>query len=128
MGQVEPMPSLQVKEHQDYEIMLKEVKGDVVTYYIKNITCSLTEADLLPFAQAIKSQLGDAKCNIYIYSSDSPKIRELMTKYPLQGKEYVQLADEFAFMLAFDDTWMFYPFQDFSYKEFGGKNWKKEPL
>lgn len=51
-----------------------------------------------------------------------------MTKYPLRGEEYIKVADVFVYSLAFDGTYSFYPFQDIQYKEFGGKNWKKEPI
>lgn len=114
-----------VQEGRDYEIMLKEIQGTVTNYYIKNITCKLNEPDLYDFAKAIQKQ-GSGKCNIYIYSSDS--VKDLMTKYPLQGEEYLKVADAFVYLLAFDGTYSFYPFQDIQYKEFGGKNWKKEPL
>lgn len=113
------------QEGKDYEIMLKEIQGTVTNYYIKNITSKLNEPDLYDFAKAIQKQVG-GKCNIYIYSSDS--VKDLMTKYPLQGEEYLKVADAFVYLLAFDGAYSFYPFQDIQYKEFGGKNWKKEPL
>ena len=100
-------------------------EGTVTNYYIKNITSKLNEPDLYDFAKAIQKQVG-GKCNIYIYSSDS--VKDLMTKYPLQGEEYLKVADAFVYLLAFDGAYSFYPFQDIQYKEFGGKNWKKEPL
>lgn len=114
-----------VQENIDYEIMLKDIQGTVTNYYIKNITCKLNESDLYAFAKAIQKQIG-GNCNIYIYSND--KVKELMTKYPLRGEEYIKVADVFVYSLAFDGTYSFYPFQDIQYKEFGGKNWKKEPI
>lgn len=114
-----------VQEGKDYEIMLKEEKGTVTNYYIKNITCKLNDSDLYRFAKAIKEQLG-GKCNIEIYASD--KVKNLMTKYPLRGQEYIKVADEFVYQLSFDGTDFYYPLQDIQYKEFGGKNWKKEPI
>ncbi|MGI6243646.1 MAG: hypothetical protein ACOYJK_08975 [Prevotella sp.] len=114
-----------VQEGKDYEIMLKEKKGTVTNYYIKNITCKLNDSDLYRFAKAIKEQLGD-ECNIEIYASD--KVKNLMTKYPLRGQEYIKVADEFVYLLSFDGTYSYYPLQDIQYKEFGGKNWKKEPV
>ena len=114
-----------IHEGKDYEIMHKDKQGTITNYYIKNITCKLNEPDLYEFAKAIQNQVG-GKCNIYIYSSD--KIKELMTKYPLQGEEYLKVADVFVYSLGFDGSYSFYPFQDIKYKEFGGKNWKKEPI
>ena len=86
---------------------------------------SFQEGKDYELAKAIQKQVG-GKCNIYIYSSDS--VKDLMTKYPLQGEEYLKVADAFVYLLAFDGAYSFYPFQDIQYKEFGGKNWKKEPL
>lgn len=116
---------ISVQENKDYEIMLKDSQGTVTNYYIKNITCKLNEPDLYAFSKAIQKQIG-GNCNIYIYSSD--KVKDLMTKYPLRGEEYLKVADVFVYSLAFDGTYSFYPFQDIQYKEFGGKNWKKVPI
>lgn len=114
-----------IQENKDYEIMHKDKQGTVTNYYIKNITCKLNEHDLYDFAKAIQKQVG-GKCNIYIYSSD--KVKDLMTKYPLQGEEYLKVADAFVYSIDFDGAYSFYPFQDIQYKEFGGENWKKEPI
>lgn len=114
-----------IQEDKDYEIMHKDIQGTVTNYYIKNITCKLNESDLYDFAKAIQKQVG-GQCNIYIYSSD--EVKDLMTKYPLQGEEYLKVADAFVYSLYFDGTYSFYPFQDVLYKQFGGKNWKKEPI
>ena len=114
-----------VQEGKDYEIMLKEEKGMVTNYYIKNITCKLNESDLYRFSTAIKEQLGGG-CNISIYASD--KVKHLITKYPLRGQEYIKVADELVCSLSFDGLYSYYPLQDIQYKEFGGKNWKKEPV
>lgn len=114
-----------VQEGKDYEVMLKDIQGTVTNYYIKNNTCKLDDSDLYNFAKAIQKHVG-GKCNIYIYSSD--KVKDLMTKYPLQGEEYLKVADAFVYSLGFDGTYSFYPFQDIQYKEFGGRNWKKDPI
>ena len=107
-----------IQEDKDYEIMHKDITGTVTNYYIKNITCKLNEPDLYDFAKAIQKQIG-GKCNIYIYSSD--KVKDLMTRHPLQGEEYLKVADAFVYSLYFDGTYSFYPYQDILYKQFGGR-------
>lgn len=119
---------ISVQENKDYEIMLKTMNRVSTNYYIKNITCKLNEPDLYAFAKAIHKQVsGNSRnINIYIYSSD--KVKDLMTKYPLRGEEYLSVADVFVYSLDFEGTYSFYPLQDIKYKEYGGKNWKKEPI
>ena len=116
---------IQLKEREDYKVLLTESKGNVTNYYIQNITCELDEVNLLKFAKALKAQFGD-NCNIQIYEDAS--VKDLMTKYPLKGQEYIKVADKFVFELSFDGSSSFYPFQDIQYKEFGGNNWKKTPI
>lgn len=116
---------LQLKEGVDYKVLAKESMGNVTNYYIQNITSELDEVNLLKFAKALKAQFGN-NCNIYIYEDDS--IKDLMTKYPLKGQEYIKVADKFMFELSFDGSSSFYPFQDIQYRELGGKNWKKSPI
>jgi hypothetical protein len=50
----------------------------------------------------------------------------LVTKYPIEGKEHIKVADHFVAMSSFDamDVWM-YPYQDFKYnseEKIGKKN------
>lgn len=118
-------PSIVVEEGKDYEILLKDTSKTVICYYIKNITCELNDSNLYLFAKAIQDNLGGG-CNVYIYESD--KVKHLMTKYPLKGKEYIEVADEFAYLLDCQGFYSFYPYQDWQYKEYGGKNWKGKPI
>lgn len=117
--------SIEAVEGKDYTIMLEDKKGNMTNYYIKNISCPLNNKDLLLFAKTIKADKQE-QCNIYIFEDDS--VKDLMTKYPLRGTEYIKVADKFAFELSFDGSSSFYPFQDIQYKEFGGSNWKKTPI
>lgn len=123
--EIEETQPLNLIEGEDFKILLKEQKGTVTNYYIQNITCAINQRDLLQFAKALK-EIFNCNCNIYIYEDDS--VKDLMTKYPLKGKQYIQVADKFVFNLSFDGSCSFYPFQDIQYKEFGGSNWKKEPI
>lgn len=123
--EIEESQPLELVENKDYKILLIDEQYTVTNYYIQNITCALNQRDLLQFAKALKEKF-DCNCNIYIYEDAS--VKDLMTKYPLKGKQYIQVADKFAFELTFDGVSMFYPYQDIQYKEFGGSNWKKDPI
>jgi hypothetical protein len=54
----------------------------------------------------------------------------LIDSYPLVKNDYLKMADHFVASSSFDapNSIMWYPFQDIQYKEYGGKNWKKEPI
>jgi hypothetical protein len=67
-------------------------------------------------------------CNISIY--DSKDIKNLLGVYPLKGDDYIELADHFIAQSSSDspESVWWYPYQDIQYKEYGGKNWKKEPI
>ncbi len=75
-----------------------------------------------------RKQNCEMNCNINVY--DSKIIIPYLDKYPLDKKEYLLLADHFVASSTFDapELTSWYPFQDFQYKEYGGKNWKKEPI
>ena len=51
----------------------------------------------------------------------------MIKKYPLVGEEYLCVADHFVAMSSFDipDIVSMYPYQDFYYKELGGKEIKE---
>ncbi|MEJ7766483.1 MAG: hypothetical protein WKF89_01640 [Chitinophagaceae bacterium] len=67
-------------------------------------------------------------CHVHVY--DSKSILPLVDIYPLTGKEYIKLSDHFVSISTFDapEVRDWYPYHDFKYKEYGGKNWKKEPV
>lgn len=77
-------------------------------------------------AKFLHNKYSKGKCNIHIYDTD--KLGDLMHKYPLNNKEYLNVADHFVYTYSFDEIGFYYPFQDIRYKELGGKNWKKEPI
>lgn len=80
------------------------------------------------FIKQFRKEICRINCNVYVY--DTKSILPLVDKYPLTGKYYIKLADHFVSMSTFDATEVrdWYPYQDFKYKEYGGKNWKKAPI
>ena len=67
-------------------------------------------------------------CNINLF--DDKSVSSLIDKYPLSNSEYIKVADHFIALSSFEtpNSFSWYPYQDFQYKEFGGKNWKKEEI
>lgn len=108
-----------------YEILGTDHNNAVENYYILVKNISTDKDSLQIFVDKFRQENCKGQCNISIV--DSKDIYPLIRKYPLQGKEYIKVADHFVAMSDFsvNDVWM-YPYQDIQYKEYGGKNWKKE--
>ena len=67
---------------------------------------------------------------MYQQAYDSKEIYPLCKQYPLEGNDYILVADHFISESSFDcpnEIW-WYPYQDSLYKKYGGRNWKKEPI
>ena len=111
---------------EDYEIILVDTSCFVNNYYIYLKMENLNEKKVKNFITNFRKSKAPEKANIHIY--DTQKIRHLLRKHKLQGQNYVTLADHFVACSTFDTPQLiwWYPFQDFYYKEQGGKNWKKE--
>lgn len=107
-----------------YEILL--VKGtDPTNYHVVIKNSKPTEEAVFEFAKAFKEEKSKtAACNIHVY--DSKAIVPLLEKYPLKGDEYVLLADHYVGLYDFSGMEWWYPLQDSQYKDYGGKNWKKD--
>lgn len=110
----------QYEENKDYQILYSKNMGGTTNYYILFLQKKFDEDSLEKLANYIKREKSPkSDCNINIY--DSKDIVHLIEKYPLRGKEYVDVADHFVFMQSFDGMTMYYPLIDVQYKEYGGK-------
>ena len=85
----------------------------------------INEESLNYFFESFRENIATRACNINLF--DEKSISHLVNKYPLMGEEYVRVADHYIAISTFDDPVNFewYPFQDFTYEENGGKNRKK---
>ena len=104
-----------------FEIIEKEVLPAITNYYIL-YKKALNKDSVTKFIHDFRS--------VYINIIDTKKIYPLIKEYLLKGEKYIKVADHFIAQSSFDcpsDVW-WYPYQDIQYKEFGGKNWKKEPI
>lgn len=112
----------------EYEIMKSEHKPTVQNFYVLLKHPNFDKNYIYQFTKQFRKENCTMDCNVYIY--DTKSILSLVDVYPLTGKDYIKLADHFVSMSTFDapEVRDWYPYQDFKYKEYGGKNWKKEPI
>jgi len=111
-----------------YEIIKTEHNSAVENYYVVVKFSDFDKDKIFDFVKRFRNEYCKSNCNIMVY--DIKSILPLINKDPLQGKEYIELADHFIAMSSFDapnlKSW--YPYQDFQYREYGGENWKKEEI
>lgn len=107
-----------------YEILDIEVRPSVRNFYVLLKGIPIQKDSLLTFVNEFRDLYCAVDCNISIY--DDTAVKSIMKKYPIEGEEYIKLADHFVAYSEFEikDVEM-YPFQDSVYKKYGGKNWKK---
>jgi hypothetical protein len=112
----------------NYEILKTNHTPSVQNFHVLIKQKGFDKETVFLFVQRFRHEYCSKNSNVYVY--DSKSILPLIDKYPLEGAEYLKLADHFVSMSTFDakDIKSWYPFQDIQYKEYGGKNWKKEPI
>lgn len=111
-----------------YEIIKKVEKKVFTNYYVLIKIENLNEEIVNDFVAKFRKEYCLMSSNVNVY--DTKSIIDLIEKYPLEGKEYINVADHFVAQSSFDspETIWWYPFQDIKYKENGGNNWKKEKI
>ena len=112
----------------DYEIIKANNNSAVNNFHVLIKYKTFDEVKIFSFIEIFRNMYCKNSSNVYIY--DSKSIINLIDKYPLSKNEYISLADHFVAMSSFDAPLVrsWYPYQDFQYKQYGGKNWKKKPL
>jgi hypothetical protein len=111
----------------DSYTIIKRVKNSNV----ENVYVVYTKNDINQnVARAVIAQIRESITNANIYVFDDEKIITTFDIYPLSKEEYLKVADRFICMSSFDAPLAvtYYPYQDIQYKEYGGKNWKTEPI
>lgn len=108
------------EENIDYQIFYSKKMGTAVNIYVLLLWKDFDRDSLNKLAKFIKTKESNGrKCNIHLY--DTSDIVPLIEKYPLEGQEYVKMADHYVFMLSFDGSASYYPLIDSQYKKYGGK-------
>ena len=112
----------------EYKIMKTAHKPGVQNFHVYLKHPNFDKNYVYEFIKQFRIENCTMNCNVYVY--DTNAILPLVDMYPLERKDYIKLADHFVSMSTFDATEVrdWYPYQDFKYKEYGGKNWKKEPI
>ena len=128
MDKIDENEGLEKLDPNSYEIIKTEHNASVENYHVLINFSDFDKDKIYDFVKKFRHENCTRDCNVMVY--DTKSILPLIDKYPLQRKEYIEFADHFVAMSTFDapnlKSW--YPFQDFRYKEYGGKNWKKEEL
>lgn len=124
----EEKQSLGKLDPKEYEIMKTDHKPAVENFHVLLKHPNFDKNYVYQFIKQFRKENCTMNCNVLVY--DSKSILPLVDIYPLTGKDYIKLADHFVSMSTFDATEVrdWYPYQDFKYKEYGGNNWKKEPI
>lgn len=110
-----------------FEILEEDNSKLVDTYYVYVTPEELDKIQLSDFVYKFRRYYCNReKSNIYII--DNRDVYPLIKKYPLEGEEYLRVADHFVAMSSFDipNVISMYPYQDFYYKELGGKKNKED--
>lgn len=115
-------------ESEDYEIIKTDHTSTVQNFHVLIKQKGFDKESVFLFVKRFRNEHCTMNCNVLVY--DSKSILPLIDKNQLVGKDYINLADHFISMSSFDaaNVKSWYPFQDSQYKDYGGKNWKKEPI
>lgn len=111
----------------EYEILQTKHNNAVENFDVYLKKKDFDENYAFQFTKAFRKVKCTRSCNITLY--DSKSIISLLNVYPLEGKDYLKMAEHLISISSFDATEVrdWYPYQDFHYKELGGKNLKKKP-
>lgn len=118
------LPSLETFK---YEILGTNHTSAVENYYVLIKKIPIIEDSLQVFVDAFRKEKCNGSCNIFLL--DNTKAYPTIKKYPLSKNEYLMVADRLVAISSPDYTTVsLYPYQDWQYRDYGGKNWKKEPI
>lgn len=111
-----------------YNIIKTNHQPTVANFHVLIKFSSFNEEDIMGFIKKFRNEYCLSRCNVYIYDSDI--VLPYIDQLDLGSGEYLKFADHFVAWSTYSspNTLMWYPFQDIQYKEYGGKNWKKEPI
>jgi hypothetical protein len=109
-----------------FEVISTKHNKAVQNYYVLIKSAIPPYDSLQTWAIDFKAKVCSSNCNISIYDERVPV--SLIESYPqeLGRSGYLYLADHFVAYLSFELSEIsLYPYQDKTYRDFGGKNWKK---
>lgn len=120
--------SLAKLDANEYEIIKTNHNSAVQNFRVYLKRKDFDKHYVYQFIKAFRRENCTMNCNVEVY--DSKSILSLIDVYPLGDRDYLKIADHLISISTFDASEVrdWYPYQDFRYKELGGKNWKKEPV
>lgn len=124
----EDKQSLGKLDPKDYEILKTRHNAALENYHVLLNRKKFDKNYAYQFIKAFRKEHCTRNCNVSLY--DSKSVAGLIGVYPLEGKDYLKMADHLISISSFDATEVrdWYPYQDFRYGELGGRNWKKAPI
>ncbi|MFD2935484.1 hypothetical protein [Spirosoma flavum] len=113
---------------EEFEIIKTKHNSAVENYYVLLKRKKFDEKSVHEFVKSFRQQFCPTNCNVNVY--DSNMVLPLLDVYPLPQKDYIKVADHYISMSTFDapEVRDWYPYQDFQYGQYGGRNWKKKPI
>jgi hypothetical protein len=110
----------------EYEVMITDHRPAVQNFHVWLKRQRFDEDYIFAFTKAFRKKHCSMQCNVAVY--DSRSVKDLVLVYPLSDRQYLRLADHLISLSTFDAVEVkdWYPYQDFHYKELGGKHWKKK--
>lgn len=111
-----------------YEILKTKHNATVDNFYVLIKFKDFDKDKIRDFISKFRNEQTKQNANVFVF--DSKSVQQLIDKYPLEKAEYLIVADHFVATSTFDSPklLMWYPYQDSQYKEYGGRNWKKDPI
>lgn len=115
-------------DSETYEILSTNHNPKVENFNVLYKGDKTDRETLICFFDSFRENFATKDCNVNLF--DDKSIKLLIDKYPLSQSEYIELADHFIALSTFEvpKDFFWYPYQDIRYKEYGGKNWKKEKI
>lgn len=109
-----------------FKIIKLEKVGSIENIFVEYNGEDLSSGAMKALVSKIRSDTGSA--NIYVFGNK--QVIELFDSASESKNEYILVADNFICMSPFDmpSAVMMYPYQDIQYKEYGGNNWKIDPI
>lgn len=106
----------------EYEIFKSKHDTNATNYYVLIRFDDINEDRIKRFVTDFRSEnCADQKCNIHIY--DTKELLHLISKYPLEESEYIEVADHYIAKSTHDapNSVEMYPYQNIPYKEFNNR-------
>lgn len=110
-----------------FKIIKQDSSGSIINCFVVYIGEDFSKRAMSSLVSKVRAQI-IGQANIFIFANE--QAAKQFESVDDSRDNYLFVADNYICMSTFDAplSVMMYPYQDVQYKEFGGKNWKKEPI